>query len=232
MFHFSCVWIPEGGSAASRNFLLWNLGRCSSLWGAGDRMRVPLSFSREAVRPERGRFRKNSCLWAPAGRQRAWGRGRASALSRHESHWKQRAGQHRLSPAQYKRPPSGRAASDPPAQEEGRQVCLWWWGTRRPASSKRSSLGTGLRGDSAAKASTCNAGGLGSLPGSGRSPAEGNGSPLQYSCLENLMDRGAWRATVHAVTESDTTERWTRSLSLSKGPESALGSLSRRTRAL
>ena len=46
-----------------------------------------------------------------------------------------------------------------------------------------------------------------STPGSGRSPEEENGSPLQYSCLENPMDRGAWRATVHRVTVSDTSER-------------------------
>ena len=46
---------------------------------------------------------------------------------------------------------------------------------------------------------------IGSIPGSGRSPGEGNISPLQYFCLENLMDRGAWRATVHGVTKS-----WTR----------------------
>ena len=42
--------------------------------------------------------------------------------------------------------------------------------------------------------------------GSGRLPGEGNGYPLQYSCLENSVDRGAWRATVHGITESDTTE--------------------------
>ena len=46
---------------------------------------------------------------------------------------------------------------------------------------------------------------LGSVPGSGRSPGEGNGNPLQYSCLENSMDRGAWRATVYGVSKS-----WTR----------------------
>ena len=45
---------------------------------------------------------------------------------------------------------------------------------------------------------------MSSIPGSGRSPGEGNGNPLQYSCLENPMDRGAWRATVHGVTESQT----------------------------
>ena len=42
----------------------------------------------------------------------------------------------------------------------------------------------------------------GSIPGLGRSPGEGNGNPLQYSCLENPMDRGAWWATVHGVTKS------------------------------
>ena len=45
-----------------------------------------------------------------------------------------------------------------------------------------------------------------SIPGSGRSPGEGNGNPLQYSCLEKPMDGGAWRATVHGVTESYMTE--------------------------
>ena len=50
----------------------------------------------------------------------------------------------------------------------------------------------GFPGGSEVKASAFNAGDLGSIPGSGRSPGEGNGNPLQYSCLENLMDRGAW----------------------------------------
>ena len=48
---------------------------------------------------------------------------------------------------------------------------------------------------------------LGSIIGSGRSPGEENGNPLQYSCLENPMDRGTWQATVHGVTESDTIEQ-------------------------
>ena len=47
------------------------------------------------------------------------------------------------------------------------------------------------------KASACNLGGLGSIPRSGRCPGEGNGNPLQYSCLENPMDGGAWWATIH-----------------------------------
>ena len=52
------------------------------------------------------------------------------------------------------------------------------------------------------KESACNAGDLGLTPGLGRSPGEGNGNPLQYSCLENPMDRGAWWATVHGVTKN------------------------------
>ena len=54
----------------------------------------------------------------------------------------------------------------------------------------------GFLDGSEGKASAYNAGDLGSIPGSGRSPGEGNGNPLQYSCLENPMDRGAWQATV------------------------------------
>ena len=57
-------------------------------------------------------------------------------------------------------------------------------------------------GGSEGKASAYSAGDRSSVPGSGRSPGEGNGTPLQYSCLENPMDRGAWRATVHGVTRS------------------------------
>ena len=57
-------------------------------------------------------------------------------------------------------------------------------------------------GDSDSKESTCNAGDPGSIPGLGRSPGEGNGFPLQYSCLEKLMDRGDWRATVHEVAKN------------------------------
>ena len=63
----------------------------------------------------------------------------------------------------------------------------------------------GFPGGSDGKESDCNAGNLSSIPGSGRSPGEGNGNPLQYSCLENPIDREAWRATVHGFAKS-----WTR----------------------
>ena len=59
-------------------------------------------------------------------------------------------------------------------------------------------------GDSDGKESTCNAGYPGSIPGSGRSPGERNGNPLQHSCLENSTDRGAWWAAVHGVAKSQT----------------------------
>ena len=64
----------------------------------------------------------------------------------------------------------------------------------------------GFPGDSVSKESTCNAGDCNArdsslIPGSGRSPGEGNGNPLQYSCLGNPMDRGGWQATLHGVTK-------------------------------
>ena len=62
----------------------------------------------------------------------------------------------------------------------------------------------GFPGGSDGKVSARNAGDLGLIPGSARSLGEGNGSPLQYSCLENLMDGGTWQATVHGVTKSQT----------------------------
>ena len=62
----------------------------------------------------------------------------------------------------------------------------------------------GFPGGSEVKASASNVGDLGSIPGSGRSPGEGNGNPFQYSCLENPMDGGAWWATVHWVAKSQT----------------------------
>ena len=62
----------------------------------------------------------------------------------------------------------------------------------------------GFPGGSDGKASAYNAGDPGSIPGLGRSSGEGNGNPLQYSCLENPMDRGPWWAIVHGVTKSRT----------------------------
>ena len=57
------------------------------------------------------------------------------------------------------------------------------------------------------KKSACSAGDLGSIPRSGRFPGEEHGNPLQYSCLKNFMDRGAWRGIIHDFTESDMTEQ-------------------------
>ena len=64
--------------------------------------------------------------------------------------------------------------------------------------------GQDFPGGSDGKASAYNAGDLGSIPGSGRSPGEGNGNPLQISCMENPMDEGTWQATVHGVAKSQT----------------------------
>ena len=67
-----------------------------------------------------------------------------------------------------------------------------------------SSVLMGFPSGSDGKESACSAGDLGSIPGPGRSPGEWNGKPLQYSYLENPMDRGAWRATVHGLKKSRT----------------------------
>ena len=61
-----------------------------------------------------------------------------------------------------------------------------------------------LPGGSDGKESTCNGGDLGSIPGSGRSPGEGNSYPFQSSCLENTMDRRSWQTAVHEVAKSQT----------------------------
>ena len=73
-------------------------------------------------------------------------------------------------------------------------------------------LTLGFLGGSEGKDSVCNVEDLGSITGLGRYPGEGNDYPLQYSCLENFMDRGGWQVTVHGVTELDKTEQLTASL--------------------
>ena len=62
----------------------------------------------------------------------------------------------------------------------------------------------GFPGGSNGKESACNAGDLGSIPGLGKYPGKGNGNPLQYSCLDNSMDRGAWQATVSGAAKNQT----------------------------
>ena len=62
----------------------------------------------------------------------------------------------------------------------------------------------GFPGGSTVKNPPANSGDMGSIPRLGRSPGEGSGNPLQYCCLGNPMDRGAWQATVHGITKSQT----------------------------
>ena len=76
-------------------------------------------------------------------------------------------------------------------------------------------MSLGFPGGSDGKDSACNTGDLGLIPVSGRSPRVGNGNPLQYSCLENSMDKGAWQAIVHGgQKELDATEQLTLTFSL------------------
>ena len=69
---------------------------------------------------------------------------------------------------------------------------------------RKSKFLLGFPGVSDGKASACSVGGLGSIPGLGRSPGEENGYPLQYSCLEDPMGRRAWRAAIHGIAKSET----------------------------
>ena len=92
----------------------------------------------------------------------------------------------------------------------------WWDASRRHLPMDQ----LGFPCSSIGKESACNAGDPCSIPGLGRSPGEGNGNPLQYSCLENPMDREAWQATVHGVAKSQT--RLNHHHHLSAGAEVAL----------
>ena len=76
-------------------------------------------------------------------------------------------------------------------------VCQW---TKQIWHSQSMEIPCGSDSEESAR----NAGDLGSVPGLGRSPGEGNGYPLQYSCLENPMDRGVWWVTIHGISESQT----------------------------
>ena len=80
--------------------------------------------------------------------------------------------------------------------ENPRDGGAWWAAVYEVAQSQ-----TQLKRLSSSSSNAGNAGDAGSIPGLGKSPGEGNGNPLQYSCLENLMDRGAWQAIVPAVAK-------------------------------
>ena len=99
-----------------------------------------------------------------------------------------------------------------PGKSHGQRSLLGYspWGCKRVGYDLVAKQGFPSGSDS--KGSACNAGDPVLIPGSGRSPGEGYGSPLQYSCLENSMGRGAWWATVHGAAESDMTKQLTLSL--------------------
>ena len=97
--------------------------------------------------------------------------------------------------------------NDMPCVKQVRLPALWFcsdliWHMAEALSGVYTDLPMDFPGGSDGKASAYNTGDLGSIPGLGRSPGEGNGNPLQYSCLENPMDGGAWWATVHGVAKS------------------------------
>ena len=110
--------------------------------------------------------------------------------------------------------PWARTESDTTEQLENPMDGGAWWAAVHGLAQSRTRLSdlaaaavlhcTGFPGTSDGKESTCNLGDSGSIPGSGRSPGKGSGNPLQCSCLENSMDRGALRATVHGVETSRT----------------------------
>ena len=89
--------------------------------------------------------------------------------------------------------------SKPPVPNSSDLLCLLNSAFYRNHTSSILCLALGFPGGSDGNESACNVGDVGSIPGSGRSPGEGNGNPLQYSYLGNTVDRGAWRATVHGV---------------------------------
>ena len=87
----------------------------------------------------------------------------------------------------------------------------WWWHMERSWGASSRGINRpylGFPGGSNGKESACIVGDQGSIPGLGRSPGEGTGYPLQYSCLESSMDRGAWKATVRGVAKSWIQTEW------------------------
>ena len=95
-----------------------------------------------------------------------------------------------------------------PGESQGRGslvgCSLWGQRVRHNLATEHDLTGKIMLSPKVVKESACNAGDPGSTSGLGRSPGEGNGNPLQYSCLENPMDKGIWWATVHGVTKSQT----------------------------